>query len=162
MNTAQTLPWILFPLHIERPRAFSFRGAIDDGLEPREYRSMLHEEPMEVEALLDFKIWGKSPCLTCYFRNIRTGEKFCLTAFDNNRSTRYTPRDNEIDFSEQGIEHVASADRAEALLAERRPTHRSQNRYVHHDGRRNVRIYASVDDGVEKIARLQSQSVGCQ
>lgn len=90
MNTAQTLPWILFPLHIERPRAFSFRGAIDDGLEPREYRSMLHEEPMEVEALLDFKIWGKSPCLTCYFRNIRTGEKFCLTAFDNNRSTRYT------------------------------------------------------------------------
>ena len=104
MNTAQTLPWILFPLHIERPRAFSFRGAIDDGLEPREYRSMLHEEPMEVEALLDFKIWGKSPCLTCYFRNIRTGEKFCLTAFDNNRSTRYTPRDNEIDFSEQGIE----------------------------------------------------------
>lgn len=105
MNTAQTLPWILFPLHIERPRAFSFRGAIDDGLEPREYRSMLHEEPMEVEALLDFKIWGKSPCLTCYFRNIRTGEKFCLTAFDNNRSTRYTPRDNEIDFSEPGIEH---------------------------------------------------------
>ena len=66
---------------------------------------MLHEEPMEVEALLDFKIWGKSPCLTCYFRNIRTGEKFCLTAFDNNRSTRYTPRDNEIDFSEPGIEH---------------------------------------------------------
>ena len=105
MNTAQTLPWILFPLHIERPRAFSFRGAIDDGLEPREYRSMLREEPMEVEALLDFKIWGKSPCLTCYFRNIRTGEKFCLTAFDNKRSTRYTPRDNEIDFSEPGIEH---------------------------------------------------------
>ena len=105
MNTAQTLPWILFPLHIERPRAFSFRGAIDDGLEPREYRSMLHEEPMEVEALLDFKIWGKSPCLTCYFRNIRTGEKFCLTAFDNKRSTRYTPLDNEIDVSEQGIEH---------------------------------------------------------
>ena len=29
-----------------------------------------------------------------------------------------------------------------------------------HDGRGNVRIYASVDDGVEKIARLQSQSVG--
>ena len=105
MNTAQTLPWVLFPLHIERPRAFSFRGAIDDGLEPREYRSMLHEEPMEAEALLDFKIWGKSPCLTCYFRNIRTGEKFCLTAFDNKRASRYTPRDNEIDFSEPGIEH---------------------------------------------------------
>ena len=105
MSNTQIMPWILFPLYIERPRAFSFRGAIDDGLEPREYRSMLHEEPMEAEAVLDFKIWGKSPCLTCYFRNIRTGEKFCLTAFDNKRSTRYTPRDNEIDFSEQGIEH---------------------------------------------------------
>ena len=105
MSNTQIMPWILFPLYIERPRAFSFRGAIDDGLEPREYRSMLHEEPMEAEAVLDFKIWGKSPCLTCYFRNIRTGEKFCLTAFDNKRSTRYTPRDNEIDFSEPGIEH---------------------------------------------------------
>ena len=105
MNATPTLPWILFPLPDERHRGYSFRGAIEYGLEPREYRSMLHEEPMEVEALLDFKIWGKSPCLTCYFRNIRTGEKFCLTAFDNNRSTRYTPRDNEIDFSEQGIEH---------------------------------------------------------
>ena len=105
MSNTQIMPWILFPLYIERPRAFSFRGAIDDGLEPREYRSMLHEEPMEAEAVLDFKIWGKSPCLTCYFRNIRTGEKFCLTAFDNKRSTRYTPRDNDIDFSEPGIEH---------------------------------------------------------
>ena len=105
MSNTQIMPWILFPLYIERPRAFSFRGAIDDGLEPREYRSMLHEEPMEAEAVLDFKIWGKSPCLTCYFRNIRTGEKFCLTAFDNKRASRYTPRDNDLDFSEVGIEH---------------------------------------------------------
>ena len=105
MSDEQKLPWILFPLPAARHRAYSFTGAIEYGLEPRAYRSMLHEEPMEAEALLDFKIWGKSPCLTCYFRNIRTGEKFCLTAFDNNRSTRYTPRDNEIDFSEQGIEH---------------------------------------------------------
>ena len=105
MSNTQIMPWILFPLYIERPRAFSFRGAIDDGLEPREYRSMLHEEPMEAEAVLDFKIWGKSPCLTCYFRNIRTGDKFCLTAFDNERRRRYTPRDNDIDFSEPGIEH---------------------------------------------------------
>ena len=105
MNVTPTLPWILFPLPDERHRGYSFRGAIEYGLEPREYKSMLHEEPMQAEAVLDFKIWGKSPCLTCYFRNIRTGEKFCLTAFDNKRSTRYTPRDNEIDFSEQGIEH---------------------------------------------------------
>lgn len=105
MNVTPTLPWILFPLPDERHRGYSFRGAIEYGLEPREYKSMLHEEPMQAEAVLDFKIWGKSPCLTCYFRNIRTGEKFCLTAFDNKRASRYTPRDNEIDFSEPGIEH---------------------------------------------------------
>ncbi len=105
MNVTPTLPWILFPLPDERHRGYSFRGAIEYGLEPREYKSMLHEEPMQAEAVLDFKIWGKSPCLTCYFRNIRTGEKFCLTAFDNKRASRYTPRDNDLDFSEVGIEH---------------------------------------------------------
>ena len=105
MSTAPTFPWILFPLPDERHRGYSFRGAIEYGLEPREYKSMLHEEPIQAEAILDFKIWGKRPCLTCYFRNIRTGEKFCLSAFDNKRASRYTPRDNDIDFSETGIEH---------------------------------------------------------
>ena len=75
------------------------------GLEPKAYRSRLHEEPMSSEALLDFKIWGKSPCLTCYFRDIRTGDKFCLSAFDNKHDRRYTPRDKDIDFSEPGIEN---------------------------------------------------------
>ena len=105
MSDEQKLPWILFPLPAARHRAYSFTGAIEYGLEPRAYRSMLHEEPMSSEALLDFKIWGKSPCLTCYFRDIRTGNKFCLTAFDNEKNTRYTPRDRDIDFSEQGIEN---------------------------------------------------------
>ena len=77
---------------------------MDFGLEPREYKSMLRENPMTAEALLDFKIWGKSPNLTCYFRNIRTGEKFRLSAFDNDRDRRYAPRDRRIDFSEPDIE----------------------------------------------------------
>ena len=105
MKKEDVLPWILFPLPAERQRGFSFSSAIASGFEPREYRSLLHEEPMRAEALLDFKIWGKRPCLTCYFRDIRTGAKFCLTAFDNEKNTRYTPRDRDIDFSEQGIEN---------------------------------------------------------
>ena len=105
MSDEQKLPWILFPLPAAGHRAYSFTGAIEYGLEPRAYRSMLHEKPMGCEALLDFKIWGKSPCLTCYFRDIRTGDKFCLSAFDNKHDRRYTPRDKDIDFSEPGIEN---------------------------------------------------------
>ena len=103
MSDERTLPWILFPLPAAQHRAYSFSGAIEYGLEPRAYRSMLHEQPMNVEALLDFKIWGKRPCLTCYFRDIRTGDKFCLSAFDNEHDRRYTPRDKDIDFSKPGI-----------------------------------------------------------
>ena len=105
MKKEDVLPWILFPLPAERQRGFSFSAAIASGFEPREYRSLLHEEPMRAEALLDFKIWGKRPCLTCYFRDIRTGDKFCLSAFDNKHDRRYTPRDKDIDFSEPGIEN---------------------------------------------------------
>jgi hypothetical protein len=105
MKTGRGCVWILFPLPAERHRAYSFASAIASGLEPSMYKSMLHEEPIIVEALLDFKIWGKSPSLTCYFRNICTGEKFRLSAFDNSRDRRYTPRDKLIDFSECGIEN---------------------------------------------------------
>ena len=83
MSDEQKLPWILFPLPAAGHRAYSFTGAIEYGLEPKAYRSRLHEEPMSSEALLDFKVWGKSPNLTCFFQNIRTGEKFRLSTFDN-------------------------------------------------------------------------------
>lgn len=96
---------VCHPLSSRSHRGFSFRAAIDAGLEPRSYKSMLHEKPMQAEAILDFKIWGRRPSLTCYFRDIRTGAKFCLSAFDNKHDGRYTPRDNNIDFSECGIEH---------------------------------------------------------
>lgn len=57
-----------------------------------------------LEAILDFKIWGKTPCLGCYFRDISTGEKFVLYAHDDCYSHRYTPKDREFDFSQSGIE----------------------------------------------------------
>ena len=63
------------------------------------------DEPMDAEAILEFKVWGKSPCLGCYFRNIADGGKFVLYAYDNAHNRRYTPRDGVIDFSEAGIEN---------------------------------------------------------
>ena len=106
MTGERTLPWILFPLSEKRHRGFSFQATVENGFEPSDYRSLLHDEsPMTAEALLDFKVWGKSPNLTCFFWNIRTGEKFRLSAFDNKRDRRYTPRDGNIDFSEPGIEN---------------------------------------------------------
>lgn len=86
-------------------RDHSFTSAIASGFEPREYVAMWDKEPMEAEAVLDFKIWGKHVNLTCYFRDIRTGKKFWLSAFNNARDGRYTPRDGVIDFSEVGIEN---------------------------------------------------------
>ena len=60
MKKEDVLPWILFPLPAERQRGFSFSAAIASGFEPREYRSLLHEEPMRAEALLDFKMRSMS------------------------------------------------------------------------------------------------------
>lgn len=104
MKDRMSPPVDFFPLPEERGRAFSYSQAVENELEPREYESLVDAEPMSIEALLDFKVWGKTPCLSCYFRDIRTGRKFRLTAFNNARDRRYTPRDGNIDFSEPGIE----------------------------------------------------------
>lgn len=83
-------------------RAYSYRDAVELGLEPQEYS--FAKEAMTTEALLDFKVWGKKWNLQCYFQNIRTGEKFILNAFCGS-TKQYTPRDKSIDFSEPGIEN---------------------------------------------------------
>ena len=57
------------------------------------------------EAILDFRVWRKSPCVGCYFRNISDGGKFVLYASDKAHDRRYTPRDAVFDFSEAGIEN---------------------------------------------------------
>ena len=80
----------------------SFTSAIRSGLRPYEYKSVI--EASCLEAILDFKIWGKTPCLGCYFRDISTGKKFVLYAHDDCHSHRYTPKDKEFDFSQSGIE----------------------------------------------------------
>lgn len=83
-------------------RGLSFTSATRSGLRPYEYKSVI--EASCLEAILDFKIWGKTPCLGCYFRDISTGEKFVLYAHDDCHSHRYTPKDKGFDFSQSGIE----------------------------------------------------------
>ena len=83
-------------------RAYSYRNAVDLGLEPQRYN--FANEEMTAEALLHFKVWGKKRNLQCYFQNIRTNELFILSAFCTS-SERYTPRDRDIDFSEPGNEY---------------------------------------------------------
>ena len=92
----------LFPMPQREIRGLSYTNAIRSGLRPYEYKSVVEASCME--AILDFKIWGKTPCLGCYFRDIFTGEKFVLYAHDDCHSHRYTPKDKEFDFSQSGIE----------------------------------------------------------
>lgn len=104
MKIEDVLRWLDFPFYDAEHRAYSFSGAVEYGFNPSLYWSTWRTSPTSAEVMLDFKIWMKGPCLTCYFRNIRTGGKFCLTAFDNKGNGRYTPRDNGIDFSDPKIE----------------------------------------------------------
>jgi len=82
-------------------RALTYEQAVEDGLEPREYSY----EPIlgEYLARLDFKVWGKKLNLQCFFTIPGTGERFRISAFRTD-TPRYTPRDGEIDFSEEGNE----------------------------------------------------------
>lgn len=92
----------LIPMPQMDIRGLSYTSAIRSGLRPYEYRSLI--EASCIEAILDFKIWGKTPCLGCYFRDISTGEKFVLYAHDDCHSRRYTPKDRVFDFSQSSIE----------------------------------------------------------
>jgi len=86
-------------------RAFSFAQALAAGHEPRQYRDYVLEG--EAKAVLDFKMWGSSDCLRCFFTELETGNKFSLAAYARNsgeKNGRYTPRDHWIDFSWTGLE----------------------------------------------------------
>lgn len=102
MKTSVLEQLTLLPIPQRDIRGLSYASAISSGLRPYEYRSVIEAPCME--AILDFKIWGKTPCLGCYFRDISTGEKFVLYAHDDCHSRRYTPKDLAFDFSKAGIE----------------------------------------------------------
>lgn len=82
-------------------RALTYDQAVELGLEPRDYAY----EPVvgEFEATLDFKVWGKSVNLQCFFTVPATGERFRVSAFRED-GKHYTPKDGRTDFSEEGLE----------------------------------------------------------
>lgn len=89
----------------------SFAQALNLGLQPREYDAVV---PVgEFFATLDFRVWGKSVNLRCFFTHQETGEKFTLSAFrshfgedhivqrpDGQTRKAYAPEDGSFDFSE--------------------------------------------------------------
>ena len=88
----------------------SLAQALSSGFEPRDYDAAA---PVgEVTARLDFRMWGKSINLRCFFTNLESGEKFSLPAFRSHRGehhytlrdsgkerSAYTPEDGSIDFT---------------------------------------------------------------
>ena len=61
--------------------------------------------PGKYNAELKFKIWGKYPCLHCFFITDE-GQKIRLAAFIDKETGKYTSRDLDIDFSKAGIEGI--------------------------------------------------------
>ena len=86
-------------------QAFTFAQVIAAGRDPEFYPALNQEG--ESTAVLDFKMWGESACLRCFFTSRDTGLKFTLAVYSRTlgkKTGRYTPRDRVIDFSEPGIE----------------------------------------------------------
>lgn len=92
-------------------KALSFAQALSLGFQPREYGTSVPEG--EFIARLDFRIWGKSVNLRCFFTHMETGEKFSLSAYrshsgkehivrrpDGKTHHAYTPEDGAFDFAE--------------------------------------------------------------
>nr|WP_319491102.1 hypothetical protein [uncultured Desulfobacter sp.] len=85
-------------------KAYRFKDAVEDGLNPQKYKYS-DIAPMEYIGKLVFKIWGRTSSIHCFFI-LETNELIRLTAF-RPRATPwrgYTPQDGKVDFSEPGIE----------------------------------------------------------
>lgn len=92
-------------------KTLSFAQALNLGFQPREYGAFVPEG--EFIARLDFRIWGKSVNLRCFFTHLETGDKFSLSAYRShfgkehivqkpNGKTHhaYMPEDGVFDFNE--------------------------------------------------------------
>lgn len=85
-------------------KAYRFKDAVQDGLNPQKYKYS-DIAPMEYIGKLVFKIWGRKSTIQCFFV-LENNELIQLTAF-RPRATpwrSYTPQDGKVDFSEAGIE----------------------------------------------------------
>ena len=85
-------------------KAYRFKDAVQDGLNPQKYK-YTDIAPMAYLGKLVFKIWGRKSIIQCFFV-LENNELIRLTAF-RPRATPwrgYTPQDGKVDFSEAGIE----------------------------------------------------------
>ena len=85
-------------------KAYRFKDAVEDGLNPQKYKYS-DIAPGEYIGKLVFKIWGRTSTIHCCFI-LENDEFIRLTAF-RPRATPwrgYTPQDGKVDFSEAGIE----------------------------------------------------------
>lgn len=89
----------------------SFAQALRLGFQPREYGASVPEGVFE--ACLDFRMWGKSIGLRCFFSHLETEETFSLVTHrshlgnahviqrpNGKTHNAYTPEDGNFDFSE--------------------------------------------------------------
>ena len=85
-------------------KAYRFKDAVTDGLDPQRYRSS-DIEPGEYTGKLVFKVWGRRGIIQCFFV-LETDEFIRLSVFRPHATPwrGYTPRDGRFDFSEPGIE----------------------------------------------------------
>lgn len=85
-------------------KAYRFKDAVQDGLNPQKYESS-DIDPGEYIGKLVFKVWGRRSIIQCFF--VLENDAFIrLTAFRPQATPwrGYTPRDGKVDFSEAGIE----------------------------------------------------------
>lgn len=85
-------------------KAYRFKDATQDGLNPQKYKSS-DIAPGEYIGKLVFKVWGKKSIIQCFFV-LENDDFIRLTAFRPHATPwrGYTPRDGKVDFSEVGIE----------------------------------------------------------
>ncbi|MBT0725038.1 hypothetical protein HH682_11545 [Rosenbergiella sp. S61] len=91
----------------EAKRGLTYNMALQEGLEPESYDWKNIPEGVW-RARLEFKIWSnksRAGHLVCYMTYLEESRRYRLSAFrQGNGTTRYTPKDGGIDFSEKGLE----------------------------------------------------------
>jgi hypothetical protein len=80
---------------------YSFKVAIARGYEPCLYTYEPHQIPLGTfAARLDFKTWSKRIiAINCYFTKMVTSEKFVVTVYCNNETTKFQLCTSNLDFS---------------------------------------------------------------
>ena len=88
-------------------KAYQFKDAVADGLNPQRYKAS-DIPPGEYTGKLVFKVWGRRSAIQCFFI-LEHDACIRLTAYRPHATPwrGYTPKDGRVDFSQAGIEGTA-------------------------------------------------------